>query len=110
MDKLPDPSERDIKKAIVTWLNLQFQTFAFVVTTTGVPDAKIRGGFRTNPNSGISDILGSKGGKFFAMEVKTLTGEVTEDQKKFLTSVNISGGYECIVRSLEDAQEAFMEI
>ena len=107
---MKDRLESEIKKAILDYLNMQHMTFAFKIFTSGIPDAKRQGGFRTNPSRGVADILGCKNGRFFAMEVKRPGGMVTDNQVSFLRSVNISGGYECIVRSVEDAKEAWSEI
>ena len=106
----PVPKEKEIKKAIVTWLNLQPNTFAFVVSTVGIPDFKRKGGFRTNPNSGISDIIGCKNGKFFAFEVKRPGGELSDKQRTFLMRVFDSAGCNVVVTSLDEAMKAYGQI
>jgi hypothetical protein len=103
-------SESEIQKAILQYLNAQPETFAFKVFSTGIPDFKRQGGFRTNPNAGVADIIGCKGGNFFAMEVKRPGGKLTEKQRGFLMCVNEARGYECVVFSLEDAVQAYSEI
>ena len=107
---MTEPRESEIQKDILKYLNAQPATFAFKVSTTGVPDAARRGGFRTNPNAGVADIIGCKDGKFFAFEVKRPGGQLTDRQREFLEAVYINGGYEAVVRSVEDAQQAWVEI
>ena len=111
-------SERAIKKAVVKWLNLQPQTFAFVVTTTGIPDFKRKGGFRTNPNSGIADVLGVKQitvglhviGVPFAFEVKREKMKLSMRQRIFLERFSKAGGWSFVVHSLEEAIQSFNAI
>lgn len=108
--------ESEIKKAILQYLNMQLQTFAFPVSTLGIPDAKSRTGFRKNPSKGVADIIGVKGigqpegGRFFALEVKRPGQKPTEEQYEFLRNVAIAGGYAGVVHSVEDVIEAFKEI
>ena len=54
---------------------------------------------------GASDLLGMcrETGRFVAMEVKTKTGRLSDDQRAFLRLVNILGGYACVVRTIDDA-------
>jgi hypothetical protein len=102
--------EREIKKAILRWLNLQPDTFAFPVSTTGIPDAKSRTGWRKNPFTGISDIIGVTSGKFFAAEVKTEKNKPTQNQISFLQKVDRAEGYAVVVHSVAEMEEAFAEI
>jgi len=51
---------------------------------------------------GVSDIVGLYDGKFFACEVKTEKGKLSEHQAKFLKMVVINGGNGFVARSLED--------
>lgn len=44
---------------------------------------------------------------FVALEVKTPTGRVTEEQESFLTAVRRAGGIAAVVRSVEDARAVF---
>lgn len=105
--------ESQIKRTIVGWLNHQPGTFAFITQSQGTPNM-INGkfcGFRKNPAPGMSDIIGLKDGKFFSMEVKTPTGKVTDNQRDFLAKVaELGKGYACVVRSVEDAEQAWREI
>ena len=108
--------ESELKSAIISTLNFKQNTFGFSVASTGIPNMKKVGGkyqicgLRKNKNAGISDIIGCKNGRFFAMEVKIKT-DLRPDQIKFLESVNIKGkGYECVVRSVDDSLEAWKEV
>jgi len=51
---------------------------------------------------GVSDIVGLYEGRFFAIEVKTEKGKLSEDQAKFLKLVVINGGNGFVARSLDD--------
>ncbi len=101
--------ESDIQKAILEWLNLQPNTFAFRVQSTGVPIG-VTGKFRKNHNKGIADIILTKGGKSAAFEVKSEKGRVEPHQKEWLERFASAGGHSFIVRSVEDCIEAFNEI
>lgn len=54
---------------------------------------------------GSSDIIGiTKGGLFFAIEVKTPKGKATKEQINFINHVRAQGGLAGIARSVEDAR------
>jgi hypothetical protein len=57
---------------------------------------------------GSSDLVGfvRPSGRFVALEIKVEGGRVSEDQEKFLTLVNLGGGYGRVVRSIEEANAA----
>jgi len=101
--------ESEIQKSIIDWLRIQPNTFVFRVFTFGVPIGRT-GTFRKNYNKGIADILGVKNGRFFAFEVKKLKAKLEDHQEMWLRHVDDAGGYACVVRSLDDAIEAFKEI
>ncbi|WP_287028302.1 VRR-NUC domain-containing protein [Herbaspirillum sp.] len=53
---------------------------------------------------GSSDVLGiAPGGAFLAVEVKTKTGRVTQEQQNFIVAVNRAGGIGFVARSADDA-------
>lgn len=53
---------------------------------------------------GSSDIIGiTQDGRFLAVEVKTPTGRVTEDQIRFIDAIRRKGGVAGVARSVEDA-------
>lgn len=60
---------------------------------------------------GSSDLIGilSPTGRFVALEVKTATGRVSDDQERFLALVRRMGGYGAVVRSVADALAAVEE-
>ena len=107
---MSDRLESAIKKAIMDYLATRPNTFAFRVSTTGIPDTSLPGGFRKNLMVGVSDIIGVKNGKFFALEVKTRDGKLTEHQERFLKRVDKAGGYGAVVRCVEDAVQCWGEI
>lgn len=100
--------ESKIKRAITQWLALQSDTFFWTVFTTGIPNGE--GKFRKNPSKGVADICGVKKGKAWAFEVKSAIGRLTPEQKQFLSDFASAGGYACVVRSLDDAIQAYSEI
>lgn len=59
---------------------------------------------------GAPDIIGcAPGGIFLAIECKTKTGKVSQQQKEFLQKVHSFGGFSIIVRDVEDLVEKFNE-
>ena len=51
---------------------------------------------------GIPDICALHKGVFYAIEVKTPTGKITDKQADFLVLVNRAGGVPVVARSLDD--------
>lgn len=59
----------------------------------------VRFGFAGQP-----DIVGMlKGGRFLAIEIKTGKGQLTKDQRSFLTKVRIAGGVAGVCHSVDEA-------
>lgn len=55
-------------------------------------------------NPGGSDLIGiGPGGKFLAIECKSKTGRLTEDQENFIRVVNERGGIAGVAKSVEEA-------
>lgn len=54
---------------------------------------------------GSADLIGiiKPIGRFFALELKTLKGKLTEEQQLFINLVNAMGGYAGVARSVEQA-------
>lgn len=56
---------------------------------------------------GSADLIGiGPGGRFFALEIKTLTGRIRPEQQLFVDLVNRRGGFAAIVRSVDEAWQA----
>lgn len=57
---------------------------------------------------GSSDLIGilKPSGRFFALELKTAIGKVTDEQDLFLRLIRRMGGFACVVRSVEEARDA----
>jgi len=88
--------EKTIQTAILKYLNSLPNCMAF----------KVSGGLYQVP--GISDIIGTRSGKFFAIEVKD-TGKIkneTELQKAFGAKVKKAGGFYICTDSLETVKGA----
>lgn len=99
--------EKDIENLILKYLNILPSTFAWKNNTTGVYDEK-RGCYRRQQNkwaiNGVSDILGIRHGRLLAIEVKTPSGKVTQEQQQFIDRVNKEGGIAGVARSIADAR------
>lgn len=101
------PSEKEIENAIFELLN-RLGWFAWKNNSTGIYDPKI-GKFRKSKNknviNGASDILAIKNGIVLFIEVKSLTGRMSEDQEIFRDNIVRSGGYYYVVRSCAEVLE-----
>lgn len=51
---------------------------------------------------GMPDILGIWKGRMLGIEVKTETGRVSDDQRKFIDRINSEGGIAFVARSVDD--------
>lgn len=106
--------ETRIRRLICSYLKLKHPSvFFWVSDRIGVYDARI-GSFRRNMDpyriKGIADILGIfPNGKFLAIEVKTKTGRVSEDQKEFLDRINKMGGLAFVARGVDCVEKHFDE-
>lgn len=61
--------------------------------------------FNTGLPPGFSDLFGvTPDGRFFALEVKTDTGRVSDQQAKFLAAIERTGGLSGVARSPDDAR------
>ena len=102
--------EKDIEKAILTYLNIQPGCFAFKCNTTGIWDTE-RKIFRRiksqHIHKGTSDIIGVFRGRMFAIEVKKPGGPTstktyaTKEQKIFLENIKANGGLGVVARSID---------
>lgn len=115
--KKPTQKEKIIENDILTWLNYQGGVFAFKVNTSGFYDTK-RGVFRKNLSPflipGTPDIFCVFNIRDIPvavfMEVKSSKGKQSENQKHFEQVVAHHGGFYYVVRSIEDAESALMNI
>lgn len=125
LSKRTCPLEKEVQNTILHWLHLQpcvakvWQNDSFArFKTTSIESGGLRRGFffkRRNSNrpNGLSDILGfltrPHGGRILALEVKSKTGKLSDDQHVFLTDVLTAGGIAGVVRSIEDVEKIFKE-
>ena len=57
--------------------------------------------------NGVADIIGVlPGGRFLAVECKSVRGRQTEPQRAFQEAVEASGGLYVLARSVEDLKDA----
>jgi penicillin-binding protein-related factor A (putative recombinase) len=98
-------SEKEIENAILEYLSLQRDVFAWKVNTVGVFDP-VKAVFRKSKNrfhmNGVADILGIFMGKPLAIEVKSQTGRLSPAQHAFLNRFITAGGVAIMARSVDD--------
>jgi hypothetical protein len=58
---------------------------------------------------GSADLIGCLNGRFVALEVKTATGRLAPDQRRWADLVRARGGYVATVRSVAEARAAIAE-
>ena len=105
-------NEKETQNQILEYLKLKGimhwrqNSGAMMVDAKGGGSRFISFGFK-----GISDILGCMpDGKFFAIEVKSEKGRLTDSQKTFLANVEKNNGVALVARSLDDVIDAFDSI
>lgn len=94
----------------MSWLKAN-QIFRFQINNSLTFDKKL-GAYRKKNRwfiYGVSDIIGIYKGKFFAIEVKTKTGKLSEHQKIFLNDVKKNGGIAFVARSIDDVHRGLNE-
>lgn len=97
--------EAQIKNLILDWLFLQPSCFVWQNDSVGIYDSVNKTFRKRNSKyciNGVSDILGIWRGKPLAIEVKSKTGVLSENQKNFLIRFKASGGIGFMARSLDD--------
>ncbi len=103
---VPKLKEKDIENQILAWLWSK-RIFAWKNQSVGVFDRK-RNVYRKSTNpfhiKGASDILGVYNGRFLAIEVKSDSGKLSDNQKEFLERINSYGGIAFVARSVEDVE------
>ena len=57
---------------------------------------------------GSCDLIGilKPSGRFFAMELKSATGRVSEKQQLFISLVRTYGGFACVARDMDEVKRA----
>ena len=93
--------ESEIQKHCLTWLH-ENNFFAWKNHVQGVRMAR---GRVKNPASGSSDIFAIKNGNFYCIEVKTLDGKLSDNQKIWLDLASEHGAIAIVVRSVHDLIE-----
>ena len=104
--------EKEIENLILEFLHLKGIN-CWKNQSVGIYDSR-RKVYRKNHNryhrNGVSDIIGVlRDGKFLAIEVKTVKGRPTENQKSFIESVEKNNGIAFIARSIDDVIECLKE-
>ena len=95
-------SEKQIEKAMIEYLNSLPGFFVWKNNSVGIYDAKNQT-YRAKSNfdiNGVSDIIGTYKGRFFAVEVKKPGGKATKEQMVFINKINKEGGIAACLDSL----------
>lgn len=82
--------------------------YAWRASSTGIFDSR-RGGYRTAPKKGVSDILACYKGRLIAIEVKIGKDRLSPEQEGFLANIDATGGITCIARDLSTFTEWWQE-
>jgi hypothetical protein len=106
MGKAPTP-ENKIKAEVLKYLKLRH------IYCWSNPSGAVRirpGKFMSFGKKGSADIIGLlPGGKFLAIETKSLDGRLSPDQREFLADVKALGGLAIVARSYRDVETALTE-
>lgn len=78
--------------------------YAWRQSSTGIYDAQ-RGGYRTAPKTGVSDVLGLLNGRLVAVEVKVGKDRLRPEQIGFIENVRHYGGIAIIAKTPEQFNE-----
>lgn len=99
-------SERSILIQIRTALGIRPDVILWRNNTGVLPSPT--GATRFGLGVGSADLVGmlSPSGRFFALEVKTPSGKVSEDQRRWHDVVRRHGGFCAVVRSVAEAEAA----
>jgi penicillin-binding protein-related factor A (putative recombinase) len=94
-----------IEKQILNWLKMK-NVFAWKTKTVGTFDPTKKVFRKPSPfyRKGVSDIIALIEGRLIAIEVKSKTGRVSQEQIEFLNQINARGGVGFIARSIEDVE------
>ncbi len=105
--------EQHIQNNILQYLQFR-EDIVFAMRVNAGRIKTERGGLVKLAPSGTADIIGMlKGGKFFAIEVKTPKAikkkdhNLSEFQKEFLEKIDNGGGLAMVVSSIEEVEKIF---
>ena len=104
------PSEREIERSILAWLNYQPKCKAWKNKSMGTYDPTRRVFRRSNDpfsQKGTSDILGIWEGRMLCIEVKSAKGRLRPEQLEFLRTMSSLGAICLVARTLEDVVDVF---
>lgn len=109
--KHPGHEEQALQIACVKWFKLQYPWATGLLVhpmNEGMAGGRVRGaiGKAMGQRKGVADLLlllpSSEGNySYLAMELKTKTGRLSEDQKLFLTRAGEAGARVAVIRSVE---------
>lgn len=71
-----------------------------LLKTFGIFHYKQHQGLGSTP--GVPDIVGIYQGRYLGIEVKTRNGVVSDNQRRFIDTINAAGGIAFVARSVDD--------
>ena len=98
--------EADIQKEVYVYL-IHAGYFCWRNHTQGV---RMKGRMVKNPNAGGPDLMAVKDGQFYAIEIKTKAGKLSDVQKQWLTNARNSGAVTLVVTSVESLIQMLQDI
>lgn len=99
--------EKEIQRQILDYLEIKHIFHWRNNTGAMVSEYKGKKRFMRFGAVGSSDIFALKEGKFYAIEVKTDKGIVSEEQQNFLENIALNDGIPVVARSLDDIIKVF---
>jgi|SRR3990167_2980865 len=78
--------------------------YAWRASSTGIYD-RSKGGYRTAPKKGVTDILAIYKSRFIAVEIKIGKDRLSEEQQGFMKNIEYHGGAVFVARSFESFKE-----
>lgn len=105
-------SEKQIENEILYLMNQISGCFAWKNHSTGIfdPRRKVFRKLQGFAIKGVSDIIGIYKGRMLCLEVKSATGKLRPEQKKFLEKMQELGAVTAVVRCWPDAQRVLEEV
>ena len=98
--------EDDLQKAVCEHLRLRAHSGVvwFAVPNGGKRNVREAARMkRMGVTAGVADIILLHNGKFFALELKALTGRISESQRAFLMAVDSAGGVCYVAYGIDEA-------
>lgn len=92
-------AESQIQKIVFDHLRVRAMPGAVYWHTPNDKSSRTKSGYR----AGVSDVSVVYRGTYYAMELKKDGGRATEEQLKFVSEINNTGGYAVVAEGLDEA-------